>query len=183
VIGARTWINVNHRDLGTVAVSIGDNTFIGQDNFLTSGKLIQFGPYCLTGAHCSFIGSTHVADDPMRPYITTGTSSDSSIVVGCNCFFGYGAMVLGQVHIGHGSIVGAGAVVRADVPPFSLVAGNPAKPVRHFDFLAGLWVIGPRPAEETAMPPTEEEYIRLLRRSHPHLVQPISAASAWLGDI
>jgi len=46
------------------------------------------------------------------------------------CLIGIGAVVLDGVRVGTGSIVGAGAVVTRDVPPFSLVAGVPAKQLR-----------------------------------------------------
>lgn len=51
-------------------------------------------------------------------------------VIGTNCFIGVGAIILPGVTIGNGSIVGAGSVVTRDVPPGSLVAGNPAKVLR-----------------------------------------------------
>jgi virginiamycin A acetyltransferase len=40
-------------------------------------------------------------------------------------------MIFGGTTIGHGSIVGARAVVTKDVPPFAIVAGNPAKIIRY----------------------------------------------------
>lgn len=50
--------------------------------------------------------------------------------VGRNCFIGARSMILPGVRVGDGSIVGAGSVVTRDVPPRSIVAGNPAKIVR-----------------------------------------------------
>ncbi len=44
-----------------------------------------------------------------------------------NCFIGGGALVLPGVTVGPNSIVGAGAVVFEDVPPFAVVVGNPAR--------------------------------------------------------
>ena len=52
------------------------------------------------------------------------------IRIGSDCFIGGGAMILPGVTIGDGSIVGAGAVVRDDVPPGCAVGGNPAKILR-----------------------------------------------------
>lgn len=46
------------------------------------------------------------------------------------CLIGIGAIILNGVRIGHSSIIGAGAVVTKDIPPFSLVVGIPAKIVR-----------------------------------------------------
>ena len=47
-----------------------------------------------------------------------------------NCFIGARAIIMPGIRVGHNSIVGAGAVVTKDVPPCSIVAGNPAKIMR-----------------------------------------------------
>lgn len=49
--------------------------------------------------------------------------------IGENCFIGAGAIVLPGVQIGDSCVVGAGAVVTRDVPPRTVVAGNPARPI------------------------------------------------------
>lgn len=183
VVGAGTWMNVNNRAEGEFSLTIGENAFIGQQNFFTAGKLISVGPYCLTAASCSFIGSSHLVENPLVPYITTGTLNDDAILLGANCFFGYGAMVLGNVTIGHGSVIGAKSVVRQNIPPFSLAVGNPAKVVKHYDFAIKEWVLGERPHEKFAEVPTEAEYIKILSEKNYAPIQPLSAASSWLGDI
>lgn len=52
------------------------------------------------------------------------------IVVGNDVWFGYGSLIKNGVKIGDGAIIAAGAVVVKDVPPYSIVAGNPAKVVK-----------------------------------------------------
>lgn len=52
------------------------------------------------------------------------------IVVGHDVWFGYDSLIMGGVTIGHGAIVATRAVVVKDVPPYSIVAGNPAKVVK-----------------------------------------------------
>ena len=49
-------------------------------------------------------------------------------------------MVLKGVRIGRGSIVGAGAVVNRDVPPYHIVVGAPARPVKRWDAGTQAWV-------------------------------------------
>lgn len=51
-------------------------------------------------------------------------------VVGNDVWIGSEAMVLPGVHIGHGAIIAARAVVTRDVPPYTIVGGNPAKVIR-----------------------------------------------------
>ncbi len=180
-IGTGSVLNVNDRSSRSAGLSIGANTFIGVRNFFTVGRSIVIGEYCLTTINCAFIGSTHRYDDPMRAYSTTGTKFDSDISVGPNCFFGNGAQVLGNVRIGHGCVIGAGAVVRDDIPPFSLVVGSPAKVIKRFDFSKQSWV--PWPCDDLTDGPKEAEYLRHLRREHGFVIQPISVAASSFGNI
>ena len=46
------------------------------------------------------------------------------------CWIGFNAIILKGVTVGEGSIVGAGSVVTKDVPPYTIVAGNPARVIR-----------------------------------------------------
>lgn len=50
--------------------------------------------------------------------------------IGHDTWIGAGAMVKPEVTLGHGAVVAAGAVVTRDVPPYTIVAGTPAKPLR-----------------------------------------------------
>ncbi|GGS35048.1 acetyltransferase [Actinokineospora fastidiosa] len=62
--------------------------------------------------------------------IVTGMPSRGDTVVGNDVWFGYRATVMPGVRIGDGAIIAAGAVVTADVPPYTIVGGNPARPIR-----------------------------------------------------
>lgn len=181
VVGARTWLNVNHRGANGITLTLGDNAYIGCENFFSVGRSIRIGEYVLTTSRCAFIGSSHIYSHPMSHYAGTSTTDDAVIDVGVNCFVGFGVTVLGNVRIGHGCIIGAHSVVRADVPPFSLAVGSPARVTRHYDFAVGRWVDGGRPSGQTV--PTEEDYLASIRASAGFAIQPISAAAATFGDI
>lgn len=56
--------------------------------------------------------------------------SKGDTVVGNDVWFGHESVIMPAVTIGDGAIIGARAVVTKDVPPYSIVAGNPAKVVR-----------------------------------------------------
>ncbi|CAM5456974.1 Acetyltransferase OS=Streptomyces aurantiogriseus OX=66870 GN=GCM10010251_20790 PE=4 SV=1 [Streptomyces aurantiogriseus] len=62
--------------------------------------------------------------------IVTGMPSRGDTVVGNDVWFGYQCTVMPGVRIGDGAVIAAGSVVTADVPPYTIVGGNPAKPIR-----------------------------------------------------
>lgn len=55
---------------------------------------------------------------------------DHAVTVGHDVWIGHGAIILAGRTIGTGAVVGAGSVVTKDVPPYAIVAGNPARPIR-----------------------------------------------------
>jgi acetyltransferase-like isoleucine patch superfamily enzyme len=102
-----------------------------------------FGAYTSIAKRATFIlGGNHPADRvttfPLRIMRgLPGAGSDGypyskgDIKVGSDVWIGYGAMVLSGVTIGDGAIVAANSVVTADVPPFAIVAGVPARVLRY----------------------------------------------------
>ncbi|MEO1470263.1 MAG: chloramphenicol acetyltransferase [Pseudomonadota bacterium] len=52
------------------------------------------------------------------------------VEIGHDVWIGHMAMVKPEVTVGHGAVIGAGAVVTRDVPPYAIVAGNPARKLR-----------------------------------------------------
>jgi virginiamycin A acetyltransferase len=62
--------------------------------------------------------------------IVTDMQSRGDAVVGNDVWFGFQALVTPGVRIGDGAIIAAGATVTADVPPYTIVGGNPARPIR-----------------------------------------------------
>ena len=70
------------------------------------------------------------AGAPLDAQITGDNTYSGDTIVGNDVWIGYDAMVMPGVRIGDGAIVAAGAVVSKDVPPYGVVAGNPARLVR-----------------------------------------------------
>ena len=118
----------------------------GPDNpgLVEIGHHCQFGPYVSMNAGGSSItvgnrvgishlttifAGQHVFDDPARPIFEQGTTHEG-VTIEDDCWIGAKSVILDGVTIGHGSVVGAGAVVTESLPPLSIAVGIPARIIR-----------------------------------------------------
>jgi acetyltransferase-like isoleucine patch superfamily enzyme len=178
------WLNVNQRTPGHRHIVIGNHVYLGRRNFLTSGWQIDVGDYCMTGIDCKLMSGDHTFDTPLVPYMINGVTNDKTIRLGVNARLGAGVMVVGNVTIGHGSIVGAGALVNRDIPPFSIAIGVPCRVHKRFDFITNAWIDAGtwRPELDAAMP-DENSYRTMLQNAFPWVHIPLQAASRAFGDM
>ncbi|WP_211357747.1 acyltransferase [Colwellia demingiae] len=139
VVSEGTWFNVNKRIDAEIGIEMGHNCYIGKRNFFSSGKEIIIGDFFMSGINCSFLGSDHKFEDPLVPYMFTGTTDCNAIIIGDNVWLGANVTIIGDVTIGHGSIIGANSLVTRTIPPFSLVVGSPARVIKRFDFSNNIW--------------------------------------------
>jgi carbonic anhydrase/acetyltransferase-like protein (isoleucine patch superfamily) len=105
-------------------MQVGANTHIFRDVHFGNGGRdpIIIGRNCVLTA-CTLLGH----DASTNRLLGMTRSMIRPVLIEDDCFIGRGAIVLMGVTVGRGSIVGAGAVVTTDVPPGSVVAGNPAR--------------------------------------------------------
>jgi len=108
---------------------IGRGTWIGQAAFLHAAGGLWVGADVGIGLHVCILTSSH--DEPGRDLpIMSGSLKFSPVRLEDGCDLGIGSILLPGVTVGRGAQVGAGAVVTDDVPPFAVVAGNPARVLR-----------------------------------------------------
>ena len=123
-------------------IEIGSNCYIGEGTRIWSQASIWIGNDVLI-SHLVDIHDTDGhpidADDRVldgrsilqgQGYLTPTKTASAPIVIGDRVWIGFKASILKGVRIGEGAIVAAGAMVTRDVPPFTVVAGNPAVPIR-----------------------------------------------------
>jgi len=107
---------------------IGDQVWIGPQSYFDARDLVieesvGWGP----GA--KVLGSEHIGSPTNVPIIETDLAI-RPVRIGAWADIGTNAVILPGVTVGRGSMVGAGAVVTEDVPPFAVVAGVPARFLR-----------------------------------------------------
>jgi acetyltransferase-like isoleucine patch superfamily enzyme len=142
VIGANTHVL---GDLSTFAhggeIRIGQWCYIGEASRIWSASSIELGDRVLVSHSVNIFDSlTHpiqaaARHEQVKQIFEQGhplelSLGESPVRIHDDAWIGAGAMVLRGVTVGKGGIVAAGAVVTKDVPPYSIVAGNPAALVR-----------------------------------------------------
>lgn len=116
-------------------ISIGYATTLGYNNFF--GGDITIGKYCQIGADVAIHTTNHPISF-MSTYINknlfdgelSSLKETKRAVIGNDVWIGHNVIILGNINIGNGAILAAGAIVTKDVAPYTIVAGVPAKPIK-----------------------------------------------------
>lgn len=115
---------------------MGFGSYINQNTTLKNTIVGKF--CCISWNVCLYGGSSHNSTSPSM-YTSYhwksifGNTEDSNktekrkTIIGNDVWIGNGAIVINAVNVGDGAVIGAGAVVTKDIPPYSVVAGVPAK--------------------------------------------------------
>lgn len=114
-------------------IVIGNQCSLGSWNHITAINNIYIGDNCLTGKWVTITDHSHgdtdylsLTSDP----INRSLKSKGAIIIGKNVWIGDKATILAPVKIGDGAVIAANAVVTKDVPPYCVVAGNPASIIK-----------------------------------------------------
>jgi acetyltransferase-like isoleucine patch superfamily enzyme len=112
-------------------ISIGDNVIIrpGSMLFAEDGE-IEIEDDAAIGAGVHFYVNNHRFDRIDIPIKYQGYSASKLLRVCRGAWIGANAILLSGVTIGQNAVVGAGSIVTSDVPPFTVVAGNPARVIQ-----------------------------------------------------
>jgi len=110
---------------------VGDNTVIGHGCAFTVGRQIAIGKHCLLAPGVRMFDSPGHPTDPLLR--KTGAPANAEDVrpidIHDNVWIGAQSIVFPGVSVAEGSVVATGSAVMSDVPPYTMVAGNPARAV------------------------------------------------------
>ena len=117
-------------ELGAVpgaTLRIGDGVFINQGASIVAYSTIEIGDGVKVGDFVAVYDSDYHPLSPAEPVVV------ESVKIGCGVWLGRGVIVLPGAVIGDYAVIGAGSVVRGDIPPRTLAVGNPIRVVRELD--------------------------------------------------
>ena len=100
------------------------------NSFINSDSKIRCANSITIGNDCAISHEVIILDSDFHKIITPENKTTEPIVISDHVWIGTRCIIMKGVTIGEGAIVAAGSIVTRDVPPHSLVAGNPAKVIR-----------------------------------------------------
>ena len=112
----------------TAVITIGDGSYLNGVEVICASH-VEIGEKCII-AECLVMDTDFHATEIDR-HGASAKVKTASVRIGRNVWIANKTIIIRGVTIGENSVVGAGAVVTRDVPPNCIVAGNPAKVVRH----------------------------------------------------
>ncbi|MEJ2100880.1 MAG: acyltransferase [Desulfobacterales bacterium] len=113
-------------------VTIGKNCKISSHSFICEGVTIKDNVFI--GHGVTFINDSYPRATNAKGRLKTDTDwTCETTIVNRGASIGSGATLLSKIIVGENAIIGAGSVVTRNVPPGSIVAGNPAKVLRMID--------------------------------------------------
>jgi acetyltransferase-like isoleucine patch superfamily enzyme len=140
------WINVPEVPAdGKPVLFLDDYSSLGRYNVVSAKNRIHIEQNVLFAPSVLVTDHNHEFGDPNTPIKYQGTTPGGTVRIEEGSWVGFGAAILGnngELVIGRNSIVGANSVVNRSVAPRTVVAGNPAKAVRHFDQSKKQWLSG-----------------------------------------
>lgn len=118
-------------------ITIGNHTRIGLGNTIIGPVMI--GNNVILAQNIVISALNHNFEDVSMTINQQGVKTDQ-IIIEDNVWIGANSSVLAGVHIGEHVVVGAGSVVTKDIPPFSVVVGNPARILKVYDHKEQRWI-------------------------------------------
>lgn len=111
--------------------TVGNYVGIGK-NFKSLNRTVVIDDYLIMGEDVLFVGGKHDYSRTDIPMGAQKTETNTPLYIAGDVWIGTRAMILpGCERIGHGAVVGAGAVVTKDVPDWAVVGGNPARVIKY----------------------------------------------------
>lgn len=130
-IGSNAWIQTvplaNHPK---PAILVGEGTNIGRNVTISAAKKVDIGRNCLFSFNVSIVDHNHAFENVSLSPLFQGIDEPAEVVVGEDCFIGAHSFILKGVVLGKHCVVGANSVVASSFPPFSVIAGSPARRIR-----------------------------------------------------
>lgn len=120
----------NYRNMPQAGIRVGKNCFFGEYTCIRGQGGVTIGDGVYTGTQVQIAAVNHVYSDPDKMIKDQGITAEG-ITIEDDVWLGSNVVVVDGVTIGKGCVVGAGAVVTKNLPPYSVAVGMPARVIKN----------------------------------------------------
>ena len=135
IVATTTYADVQYKPY----IEIGNNTYIGHYVTLSCSNIIRIGENVTLGDNVYIADCTHSYEDInaniMKQKLKTGT-----VTIGNRAWIGKNSVIAYNVEIGEHAIIGANSFVNRSIPAYTVASGNPAVPLKKFNFEKQQWI-------------------------------------------
>lgn len=139
VVGSRSFLAARPiKDGEHVELKISDGARIGRFNHIYATRHVIIAKRVMTGNNVYIADNSHQFENPTIPVFEQPLEQLSLVEIGEGAWIGHGACILGA-KIGRNCVIGAGSIVKTDIPDYCVAVGAPAKIVKRYDFSEKCW--------------------------------------------
>lgn len=125
---------------GNPRIIIGDNCDIGKRIFISAVNRVEIEDEVIIASNVHITDHNHEYKKIGIPIRRQGVDSfENEVKIGFGTWIGNNVVVVGNVKIGRGCVIGANSLVNSDIPDYCVVAGQPAKIIKYLNINNGKW--------------------------------------------
>lgn len=124
----------------TSSIEIGDDVYIGRHAYFTAVNRIVIGDGCVLSDYVYITDEFHGMDPEGEPIMKQPLQSKGPVIIGPRCFLGFRVAIMPGVTLGEGCVVGTNSTVTRSFPPYSMIAGSPARLVKTYSHAEKQWL-------------------------------------------
>jgi serine acetyltransferase len=140
-IGKYCWLSTVPGNLEKdILLNIHDNTMVSKGVTIAAALDVTIEDNVTIGPNSFITDHIHEYEDITRSIYSQGIKKVEPVLIGRNTWLGYNVIILPGTKIGRNCVIGANAVVNADLPDYTVAVGMPAKIVKRYDPDTKAWI-------------------------------------------
>jgi acetyltransferase-like isoleucine patch superfamily enzyme len=134
------WLDIAYESPNRYMIVVGNGTTVGIRSTISAANLVFIGANVLIAPNVFISDTSHHYEDVDVPIIGQPlTTILGSVRIEDGAWIGTNVLINGNLTIGKNAVIGAGSLVKSDIPAYSVAVGSPAKVIKQYNFNTKKW--------------------------------------------